>query len=246
MDDRLRQLTDLGRDHYLAGDYEKAEHYLAQVVEEQEGFADLLNMLGVIYSSQGRYDDAERAFERALGINPSYTEAALNLAVTYNDRGKYQEARAIYQRAIESSYEDGDSPLDPFARGKIANMHADLGEAYASAGHYEPAVVELSKALELCPGFIDLRTRLGNVFRDMGRHDEALREYRQVKAEKADYVPARLALGVTLFALGKKEEAVAEWREVVSIAPADRRATIYLRMVSDQDHPPEPGSALDD
>lgn len=247
MDERQRQLMDLGREHYEAGDFERAEHYLAQVAEESGGFADLLNMLGVIYHGQGRFEEAERAFERALDINPSYTEAALNLSVTYNDRGKYHEAREVYQRAMENSYgADAKEPLDPFARGKIANMHAELGDAYASAGRYDEAVRELTTALDLCPGFIDLRTRLGDVFRDMGRAERALEEYRRVKEQKPDYVPARLALGVTLFSLGRLEEAVAEWREVVSLAPTDRRATIYLRMVNDQQNPPEPGSALPD
>jgi tetratricopeptide (TPR) repeat protein len=70
MDHRLRQLIALGREHYAAGEYDKAEQYLAQVVTEQRGFADVFNMLGVIFHSQGRFAEAEEAFEKALDINP--------------------------------------------------------------------------------------------------------------------------------------------------------------------------------
>ncbi len=236
----------LARKHFAAGEYAEAQALLSQVLREDGGFADLLNMQGVIYHSQERYDEAEQAFEKALSINPNYTDAALNLSVTYNDRGKYKEAREIYSHAIKNSYKKRDDEgIDPFARGKISNMHAETGDAYTEIGKLDDAVREYEKALALSPAFVDIRTKLGNVLRDMGRASEALAHYQQVKEEKPDYLPARLALGVTLFSLKRKEEAVAEWQECVSLAPADRRATMYLRMVNAVEGAPEPGSALE-
>ena len=245
MNEEQRQLMNAGRRHFAAGEYKEAESFLTRVLHEQGGFADLLNMLGVIYHSQERYDEAERSFEKALAINPNYTDAALNLSVTYNDRGKYKEAREIYSRAISNSYSADDDGLDPFARGKISNMHAELGDAYFGLGRFVDAVREFERALQLNPEFVDIRTRLGHTFRDMGRPEEALTHYKQVKDEKPEYLPARLALGVTLFSLKRKEEAVQEWQECVSLAPSDRRAAMYLRMVNAQDGAAKPGSALD-
>ncbi|MBT8494342.1 MAG: tetratricopeptide repeat protein, partial [Deltaproteobacteria bacterium] len=83
MNDELRHLFILGREHYHAGDYDLAETYLSQVVDEHPHFADVFNMLGVIHHGQGRFSEAEEAFEKALALNPNYTEAALNLSVTY-------------------------------------------------------------------------------------------------------------------------------------------------------------------
>jgi len=245
MQDDLRQRTNLARKHFAAGEYDKAQELLTRVLREDGGFADLLNMQGVIYHSQERYDEAERSFEKALSINPNYTDAALNLSVTYNDRGKYKEARDIYSRAIKNSYDKRDEGgIDPFARGKISNMHAELGDAYAEISRYDDATREYERALDLSPTFVDIRTKLGHVLRELGRPEEALTHYQQVKDEKPDYLPARLALGVTLFSLKRKTEAVSEWQECVSLAPSDRRATMYLRMVSAQEGAPEPGSAL--
>ena len=248
MNEDLRQLLNMGRKHFAAGEYDKAETCFTQVLYKEGGFADLQNMLGVIYHSQERYDEAERCFEKALAINPSYTDAALNLSVTYNDRGKYKEAREIYSRAINNSYEtaDTDEGLDPFARGKISNMHAELGDAYFGLSRFEDAVREYERALSLSPQFVDIRTKLGHVLRDMGKPEQAVAHYQQVKQEKHDYLPARLALGVTLFSLKRKAEAVAEWQECVSLAPTDRRAAMYLRMVTAQEGAAEPGSALHD
>ena len=63
--------------------------------------------------------------------------------------------------------------LDPFARGKIANMHADVGQAYADAGLPREAIAEYEKAVGLCPQFADLRTRLGTLLREINELDRA-------------------------------------------------------------------------
>jgi len=243
MDERLRQLITLGREHYLAREWDKAEQYLSQVIEEHRGFADIFNMLGVIYHEQGRFEEAEHSFEDALKINPNYTDAALNLSITYNDLGKYQKAREVYSRAIENSHNQSRS-MDPFARGKIANMHADLGGVYAGIGFYDEAVQEYRRALELCPNFVDLRTRLANVYRDMGNAEAALAEFAQIKLARPDFLPARVALGVTLYSLDRADEAIDEWEQVLSADPANKSAAVYLRMVRDRDDAPAPGSAL--
>ncbi len=243
MDDRLKRLITLGREHYTAREYDKAEKYLAQVVEEHPGFADVYNMLGVIYHDAGRFMLAEETFEKALAINPHYTEAALNLSVTYNDLGKYAQAREIYSRALARSRSQPGS-LDPFVRGKIANMHADLGAAYAGVGLHAEAVREYQRALELCPGFVDLRTRLANVYRELGDHAQALREFDTITRENAKYVPARVSRGLTLFALGRKDDAVAEWESVLATDPGNKPVAAYLQMVRAGAEAPVAGATL--
>jgi tetratricopeptide (TPR) repeat protein len=232
VDDRLRRLITLGREHYQAREYDKAEKYLAQVVQEHRGFADVFNMLGVVYHDAGRFQLAEQHFEEALRINPSYTEAALNLSVTYNDLGKYAQAREIYTKALERSRREPRS-LDPFARGKIANMHADVGAAYSGVGLYPEAVREYQRALELCPTFMDLRTRLANVYREMGEHERALREFETIKGQNPAFVPGRVSLGVTLLALGRRDEAIEEWEAALAIEPEHKAARTYLHLAKE-------------
>ena len=96
MDDHLKQLLLLGREHYQKREYDKAEYLLRQVVAKTDRYADVYDMLGVIAHSRGDFVLAERYFEKAVGLNPNYTEAQLNLMVTYNDLGKYDAARQIY------------------------------------------------------------------------------------------------------------------------------------------------------
>ncbi len=242
MGDRIEQLIALGREHYNAGELARAEPFLAEAATARPSFPDIFNMLGVIYHAQGRFQEAEEAFETALRLNPRYTEAALNLSVTYNDRGKYDRAREVYSRAVSASAGQPRA-LDQFARGKLANMHADLGAAYAGLAMFDEAVREYAKALDLCPEFADLRVRLGNVYRDMGVHHAAIAEFEHAKRIRPDYVIARIHLGVTLFSLGRRDAALAEWQAVLASDPTNKSALLYIRMVSDE-HGPKPGSAL--
>ena len=77
MNERVKQLLVLGREHYAKREFEKAEQMLRMVLEEEDRYADVHDMLGVIAHSRGNFLVAERHFERALEINPAYTEAAL-------------------------------------------------------------------------------------------------------------------------------------------------------------------------
>src|SRR6187200_162503 len=164
MDDHLKQLLLLGREHYQKREFDKAEYLLKQVVQQTDRFADVFDMLGVIAHAQGDFGQAEQCFEKAVALNPNYTEAQLNLMVTYNDLGKYDKARDIYA-AIRHRGSDGAAKNDPFARGKIANMHAETAQAYLDVGMNHEAVRELERAVALCPTFLDLRTRLAVLYR---------------------------------------------------------------------------------
>ena len=227
MDDRLRQNMHLAREHYEAREYDKAAPMLEQIVREHRGFADMFNMLGVIHHSASRFPQAEHAFKEALSVNPRYTEAALNLAVTLNDLGRYVEAREIYAKAIETSRAEP-RYLDPFAKGKVANMHAATGDAYVGLGMLDEAKHEYEKALVLCPTFVDLRNKLACTLRDAGRKDAALTEFQSCKVQSPRYFPARVNLGVTLYSLGRIPEARTEWESILAEDPDNKSARIYL------------------
>ena len=147
-------------------------------------------MLGVIYHHEGRLAEAEEMFRTALRLNPAYTEAALNLVVTCNDLGKYVEAKTIYEQAM-AAVQSAPRELDPFVKGKIANMHAELGATYRAVGVFDEAVREYERALALCPTFADIRTELGKTLREMGELPTSIRELELVRAEQPRYAPGR-------------------------------------------------------
>jgi tetratricopeptide (TPR) repeat protein len=244
--DTLRRL-EKGREHYDAREYDKAEAYLLKVIEVEENFADVMNMLGVIYHDKGQVALAQEYFEKSIRINPRYTEAALNLAVTYNEQGRYEQAKKIYQH-VETLQNGTKKEIEPFARGKLSNMHADLGRAYAELQMLPQAVEQYGLALDLCPEFVDIRTRLGQILRDAGDTTRACEEFERVKVARPTYLPARISLGVTYFAMGDRELARNEWKSVIEVDSENRTAGMYLRMVEQllaQDEAAEAGMNLE-
>src|SRR5215472_3868310 len=195
----------LGRGCFIKRQYAQAERYLEQVLQRTQSFADAYNMLGVIYHDQGRFERAEESFRAALRINPSYTEAALNLAVACNDLGKYEEAKAVYQAAL-SRQKSAPGRIDPFVKGKIANMYAEIGDVFASSGLWSQAITEYKRALALCPSFADIRLKLANAHRDSGDLPRALAEMEQLVQLHPDYAPAQIHYGLCLYSAGRKED----------------------------------------
>lgn len=233
MDDHVKQLLLLGREHYHKREFDKAEFLLRQVLEHTDRFADVHDMLGVIAHSRGDFVRAEGYFEKAVELNPKYTEAQLNLMVTYNDLGKYEAARRVYARIRHLGGGEQPEP-DPFAKGKIANMHAQTSQAYLDAGLLKDAIVELAKAVALCPTFVDLRTRLATLYRDNGDIDKAREQLSEAIATNPKYLQARVQLGLLLISEGNEIGAMVEFKEVLEQDPDNKRAQSYVKILEAQ------------
>src|SRR6266850_3450397 len=153
MDDQLRELVALGKEHFHRGDYSLAAGHLEQAVARGVAFADVHHMLGVIYHQLGEFEAAQRALQKALEINPGYIEAGLNLAIVCNDMGQYERAQQVYGDAVARSKSrqtrdpNGDMPLDSFTKGKIANLHAAVADGYVSVRRPNDAASEYRRAL---------------------------------------------------------------------------------------------------
>jgi tetratricopeptide (TPR) repeat protein len=232
MDEPLKQLLTLGRGYFDKKQYAQAEQYLSQVVEQNQSFADVYNMLGIVYHDQGQFARAQRAFESALRVNPGYTEAALNLAVIYNDMGKYAEAKEVYQTAL-ARQKNSPGEMDPYVKGKIANMYADIGDVFASNGSWAQAIEEYQRALGPCPQFVDIRVKLGDALRDAGRHDEALKQFEQAIEQNDSFMPGRVHYGIALYSAGRRAEAVRVWEDVLVRSPGNKSAQMYLNLVKE-------------
>lgn len=229
MREEIRQKLTLGREHYNKREFSKAEPMLRQAVQMGARYADVFNMLGVIRHDKGELESARQAFQEAVELNPNYTEAALNLVVTLNDMGRYEEAREIYQRLVARG-ERAPGGIDPYIRGKIANLHADLASAYQEAGLAAECMHELRKAILLCPEFVDLRLRLAKLYLEQRDLRAARLELEEALRYKPRYAAAHVALGLVHFEEGHAADAIAEWERALECDENDPTARMYLRM----------------
>lgn len=235
MGEALRELIDEGQQAYERGDYAEAEQLLGRAVQVGAAhYADVQHALGVIYHGTGRFAEARAAFERALEINPDYTEAALNLAITSNDLGRYAEAHALMERLSPEPGSVGPRTLDPFTRGKIANLHAQVADAYRSAAALDDACREYAKALELGPNFVDIRMRLAQCLAERGATEEAIGQLETILDTKPGFTNGWVQLGLLLLRIDDREGARTALQRALRQDPTHPRALAYLRMLEDK------------
>ena len=218
-----------GRQLFEAGDDAGSLVAFERVLAVSPGYADVHYYVGLVHERGERLEEAQAAFERALEINPAYAECAVALGSVYERRGQFDRAEAIAERA-KAAGAPALEALDGTTRGKLANLHAALGDAYRESGDLRAAIAEYRKALDRAQGFLDIRCRLGAVCREAGFGAQSVAELRRALRANPDYVDASVQLGLTYFTLGRTDEATAEWNAVLARDATREDVRMYLRM----------------
>ena len=224
-----RDAVRAGRGSFERGEDEAALAAFTRVLAAHPRYADLHYLVGLVHERRGELDEAVTAFERALAINPRYAECALALASVLEQRGEWERARALATRLGAAATESG--ALDPTTSGKIANLHAALGDAYREAGQLREAVESFRRALDHAPTFHDIRFRLAVALREVGLPAQAIAELKRVRRGNPAFLEAAVQLGLTYWSLGRSEPAIAEWKRVLAAEPAREDARMYLRLI---------------
>jgi tetratricopeptide (TPR) repeat protein len=220
----------LGRQRFEAGDDRGALETFTLLLESCPRFADVHYMVGLVHERGGDLEAASSSLERALEINPSYAEAVAALVSVYERRGLFERSRELAAQ-LSPSADPAQGNLDATTRGKLANLHAVLGDAYREAGELREAIEAYRKALDRCPSFHDIRHRLGIALREAGLPNHAIGEFKRVLRTHSDYLESAVQLGLTYYTLGRTPQALEEWESVLERDPSREDARMYLRMV---------------
>lgn len=233
MEKHLLDIYKQGSEAFRGNDYKTALECFTKILDKELNFADVHNMVGVINYANGDYEAAVENLNKAVELNPSYTEARLNLSIVLNDTGQYPGAAKAFAQAGDIAY-SGEGRLDPFIKGRLANLHAQLGDLYHGMGLYDDSMKEYKVALELREDFPDVRTNLGVLYRDMGLHDQAIEEFNQVRKTHPHYNEATIQLGISHYGLEDKATAKELWGSVLLSDPGDAKANMYYRLVEEE------------
>jgi tetratricopeptide (TPR) repeat protein len=226
-----RRYYEIGRRRYERGDSQGALRALERFLETRAEFADVHYMVGTLRDQADDLAAAAESLREALRLNPAYTEAMVALASIYERLGEYSRSRALAERVAQLALPSA-GILDATTRGKLANLEAQLADAYRAAGSFPDAIEAYRKALDRCPGFHDIRFRLAITLREAGLPDRALAEFARVRRGNPNFLEAVVQTGLTLYTLGRTDDAIAEWRSVLEREPTRDDARMYLRMVA--------------
>lgn len=225
------RLLSRARERFAVQDYYGAVYLLEEIVDGGRAFADVHHLLGVSLSLLGQSERALGEFRRALELNPRYLEALIHQGVVLNELGRTAEADASFQRAA-ASVAPPSTGLPAHVAARLANLHAELAEAYAEAGAAERAVEQYQWALELGPAFHDLRYRMARLLLEAGRPLEAREALEAVLGARPNFVDAEAALGLAHYLSGDAIGARDIWRACLQRRPENVRVEAYLAMLS--------------
>ena len=219
------------RERYAVRDYHGAVLLLREAIVEGRAYADAHNLLGLSLAMIGQQDDALDALDRAIGLNSRYIEAHLNRAVLLTEMGRLDEARHAYATAEQLDAPD-DSGFPAMVANRLANAHAVLGDEYREAGGLDEAIVQYRRALELRPGFADIRLSLARALIERGAHGEAATVLDDVLEMRSDWLDALLLRGLAAYLHGDLDGAGAAWEHAAARHPEEPRVETYRAMLA--------------
>ncbi len=158
----------------------------------------------------------------------------MNLSVVYNEMGEYEKAQEAYALAKLSSGHEESTYLDPYVKGRLSNMHADIGNIYKDLGRYDEAMKEYKMALGLRPDFVDIKVNLAAVYRDLKDYAKAINILKEAIDLKETFFAARVQLGLTYYTMGEMDKAKAEWLAVLKKDPSEPLANMYINLLKDK------------
>ncbi len=218
------------RERFAVQDYYGTVHLLEEIAAGGRAFADVHHLLGVSLSLLGQRDRALAEFARALELNPRYLEALIHQGLVLYEMGRDVEAEDSFRRASASLTPSSNGLAAPIAA-RLANQHAELAEAYAEAGALDRAVEQYRLALELGPGFVDLRYRMARLLLESGRSLEAREALEEVLRNRPNFVDASAALGLAHYLSGDALGARDIWKKCLQRRPENARVEAYLAML---------------
>lgn len=219
------------RARFTVRDYHGAVLLLREAIGEGRAYADAFNLLGLSLALIGRQNEALEAFDRALGLNQGYVEAHLNRAVLLNDMGRLADARQAFETAEQLGRPD-DTGFPIIVGNRLANTHFQLGQEYRAAGALDEAIAQFKRALELRPGYGDVRLALARALMERGDHHGATQALDRVLATRPTWLDAMLLRGLCAYLAGDLDDADGVWTRAAERHPEEPRVEVYRSMLA--------------
>ena len=231
-------VDDLGKLHWLRGDYQKAlastqrALVLRRKIGDRRSIALSLNNLGLVYQDSGQFKLALDAFEQALRIRREIGDL-VGVSISLNNLGTVAQDQRDENRALQLFLEAYEVAKETGDRNRIALVLTNLGETYNRLGDPTKAVHYLKQAEEIADELGD-KMGLAEAVRGLGKAYLAQREYtkaRECTARAVDIfreIQSKVQLGVALRSLGEVMAAGSAGGEGLLTARAHLLQSIWI------------------
>jgi tetratricopeptide (TPR) repeat protein len=152
--DSYRLYNKMGIAHHHLRELPAAKANYRKAIKLNKQFAMAVNNLGAVFYAERNFKKAAKTYRKALKISPQAASIHSNLGMAYFRRRKFKKASQEFLTALQ---------LDPMVferRSRVGTMLQDrsvedrakyyyyMAKAYAAAGIYDRALLNLRRALE--------------------------------------------------------------------------------------------------
>ena len=196
----------MGETRALLGDLKSAEDDLRLALDNAPNDPECLSTYAWLQNFQGHYEASITTLAKARSILPRAPWVPYRMGVSYLFLGKLAEAENACQQALR---------LDP----KFSPAYLVRGMARINEKHYQDALIDFKKAVDLAPDNPFYHRQLGIAFYDSGKMALAGEQFdmavhRDPKDADGYYWRAK-----SLQARGEKEKAIADLNVVIGLEP---------------------------
>lgn len=178
--------------------FERAKESASKALALDDHLAEAHTSMGLILSSHDwDWSGGEKEFKRAIELNPNYSAAHHWYGMLLTMMGRFDEAVSELEQA---------QTIDPFS----IVLNTNLGQTFYFARHYDKAIEQYQKTLELDTGRVftpAILREMGRVYEQKNMPEEALSKF-QKSLEQSPHSPTTMASLVRAYsASGKISEA---------------------------------------
>jgi len=201
----MEQLT-AAMQRQQAGQFAEAEALCMNVLAQEPGHLDALQMLAAGKFMRGLHDDALHVIDEALDRYADNFE--LNVLAGHSRRalGQLEQTAAHYARAVA-------------ARPDLGEGHIMLGWTLRVLDRRDEAMAHYREALRINPDLVEAYNNLGVMHHDAGELEPAMEYYRAVIARQPGHIDARRNLCAALRASKRFAEALTEFENILKVDP---------------------------
>lgn len=198
----------LGVTLYWSGEFEAAQHELAQALTIDPASVDTYLDRGQALRSLSRYEESLACAEQAVALRPDFAQALYSRGVALMDLQRSEEALAGFDAVLA---------IDP----NHAEAINDRGITLGGMNRLDEAIAHYDRAIAINPNYAHALNNRGVALCAAGRFEEALANFARLLAIAPNYAEGHYNRGITLSTLKHANDERAASDE--NVAPKNAR-----------------------
>lgn len=215
-------MISLVRTYLSAGDPERAEKYLEDVIERDPGNAEARILLGSVHSAQGDSDKAEASFRAAIEADPTKGDAYASLARLYRSVGRVEDADQVIREGLDAT------------TGKNEMLRLSLAMRLEQEGRFDEAIDEYEILYDQNPDSVVVANNYASLLAEHRADDPAQVERafaiaKRFRDTKQPYLQD--TYGWLLHLRGEDERALISLKEAAEALPGNAQVQYHAGVV---------------